>query len=165
MDLVRATSENKHCTDITPKIFSERFASQRFNFSIEDHSDSLGILKHFDSAIKSSKFYYAHNEDVQFNNFKKRCENCQADLLGRHQRDAYYLQHTAYCQSIYWDSERAGISLCVRQKYRRRLPSQITVPHSIYARVSCMQNQYQPGLLLSMDAKLFSQNMLVLDIA
>lgn len=63
MDLVRATSENEHCMNVTSEIFSKRFASQRFHFSTEDHPDSLGILKYFGRAIESSTFYFAHNEE------------------------------------------------------------------------------------------------------
>lgn len=63
MELVRATSENEHCINVTLEIFSERYASQRFNFSSEDHPDSLGILKYFGGVIKSSKFHFAHKDD------------------------------------------------------------------------------------------------------
>lgn len=64
--MARATSANEQCLSVTSKIFSERYASQRFKFSNKD-PDAFAILKYFGSSIQPTKFYFGHEHNCNSN--------------------------------------------------------------------------------------------------
>lgn len=75
-DPALATSANEQCLNKTAAIFSNQYASQRFNLSTDDNPDSLDVLHYFGDLIQK-----IGSEDLQELSKHKFHENVTSETI------------------------------------------------------------------------------------